>query len=219
MDKRALPVPIKIMSQRRRPLSSTLIESDAAPLKAVDDTGRNLIKSGQTLESGFFESILGVYSNLTQNPALLFSFGLVLFIVMAESKIITNYEPIEKILASLKTISADTKEPVFIQSLAKIGIKLFTFILDNKIRFLSVLVTFLPYFAKPSTKNLVFISVIAFYVLFFPSQNWSLFQSALTSQIVLLFVCLRKPQFKFLILAIGLFLVFGMNIEKMLATP
>lgn len=170
-------------------------------------SGITLVRGGQTVDEGFFESVLKVYTNLSNSSAVLVVFVVLVFAFVAEEA--ETDGPFEQILSLINnafaTSTSDTDKKIL--SLLQ---TVFKFFVTWKIRILLQGFIWLPSFARPSTNNYIISAVVS--LLSFVLRGWSTWDFLILSQFHLVFSSVRKPSHKLFVFAIALLLFFvGVN--------
>lgn len=176
--------------------TTAIVPVASAPLKAVDSSGRDMIKGGQTVDGGLIESIIASYTNLMQNSTALIILGVLAFFIAAEYGDVKG--PLESMQDNVKGIIDDPTEPQWVKSIGRGALVILNFFHANKDKFIASLAVFMSYAAKPSSKNFFLTLTLSFALLFI---KLSFLDMLILSQGLFLTVALRNPNYKFMVFA------------------
>lgn len=167
--------------------------------KATNVYGQNLIKGSSLIGSGLFESIGTAYSNLTYRPLAITLLIIGTFGLLAEANNVVG--PLERMHNATLAYTKDTTHPRLLNALAACLAWIINFLISIKVFFLTLIIFWGVYMAKPSSNNLYIALVLTVWGTFSGVSFWD---TILVSQCFFLFTQLRAPWMKFLILAITL---------------
>lgn len=169
--------------------------------RTTDATGVALIKGGITANMSFVSSILAAYTNLVNNiPVLIISIFLIFIWIAEENR---SDGPLENIRLLLSDIRVEYNWERQLVNLLDFIVK---FLIRFKIQFIQIGFAWLPYFAKPSSNSL-YLSILHSLTIFV-MRKWSSVVFFLISNFHFLFLSLRSPTHKMIILIIAIFLLF-----------
>jgi hypothetical protein len=177
------------------PKPDAAVPSNASVKVVSADTGAPITKSGQTIGMTFTDSVVASYSNLFNAPALAILFFSTIVLYVAEYSQVTM-GPIEIVINHLKNLIAAKSITTFTLIVCTILVKFLTFLLPYKRLVMDVIMFSIPYFRKPSTKNLKVTGILLGVVLLVDS---SIFTVIALSQMWFLVTELRNPKHKMLV--------------------
>lgn len=167
-------------------------------------TGIQVVKGGIRQDTSFLASIVAAYANLVNQPLTLFIGAFLIFTYLAEQA--GESGPLEAIKDLLEPIHNKSNGMQIEKQAAYGGLKLIDFLIKWKTQLIDMGFAWLPYLAKPSTSSM-YISVVHS-IMIFLLRNWSSLTFILISQAHFLFVSLRKPVHKLLIILIAIAFLF-----------
>lgn len=182
--------------------SSAIVQSDQNVKSIEDKFGAQITRSGQTVDESFTSACIASYSNLAQAPVVCALFFALLAITLAEY-LETTDGPLENVYNALLEIIKANKSRVLV-TLARVVALLFKFLIAQKDWVLNVMLISVPYFRKPSSKNLKLTVIFGLAAVLFDSSP---FIVLLFSQAWFLITELRNPKFK-MVVAMIMALVF-----------
>ena len=169
--------------------------------RVVDTTGLTVVKGGITANMGFLSSVLAAYTNLVNNIPVLITAIFLIFVWIAEEN--KTDGPLENIQSLLTDIKVEYSWERQLVNLLEFLVK---FLIKFKIQFIQVGFAWLPYFAKPSS-NSMYLSILHSLTIFV-MRKWSSVVFFLIANFHFLFLSLRSPTYKMVILIIAIFLLF-----------
>lgn len=169
--------------------------------RTTDATGVALIKGGITANMSFVSSISAAYTNLVNNVPVLIISVFLIFIWIAEEN--RSDGPLENIRLLLNDIKVEYNWERQLVNLLDFIVK---FLIRFKVQFIQIGFAWLPYFAKPSSNSL-YLSILHSLTIFV-MRKWSSVVFFLISNFHFLFLSLRSPTHKMIILIIAIFLLF-----------
>nr|UDL14015.1 MAG: hypothetical protein [Xiangshan martelli-like virus 4] len=173
------------------------------PRATESTTGITVVRGGNLLGTGLFQSIQDAYTNLNQNGFVIVYLGILGFASIAEFSKTTG--PLELMKDALDAIVKDKKDHSLLINLAILLSKLLGFMIANKFRFMALGWMWFPYFAKPSSKNFWVSLFLSLFAIFSVSLDiWEIF---FISQAYYLWAALRNPTHKMIALIVGVFLL------------
>lgn len=185
-------------------MSEDTIKVESPKVKLVDATsGIQVIKGSIAKDATFIQAITASYTNLTHNPAALILGSILLFTYLSiEAKTPT---PFYQINDRLNVIINDTNAAQWEVALARAFSVVFKFILKYEKQLTVIGFAWIPVLVKPSTNSIILATVHSFIV--FVLRDWQSFTFILLANSHLIFVSVRNPLHKLLIviLTIGIF--------------
>lgn len=181
--------------------SSTVETTSSGPTR--------MIKGGQTIGEGFSQSIIAAYSNAAQNP-LIFALYVVAIACMVAS--LTGVDsPLEIVQKEANATARAGGTNVAVKSICLAVVQLLGVLNKYEYIFINTTMLAVPYFLKPSNKNLYTSIFFIGLVLVFSSIGYVVV--FLLTQVWFLFTQLRNPTYKLTISAIVIMLVIFSFIE------
>lgn len=182
-----------------------IVNDDLGRPRVLDTSGRQMVKHGSTGNETFYEAIIISYSNLMNHLHLVifyvFLAGVFVF-ELADDK----SGPLEMILKTCESINSDDKALAFEKPIAKFLIWLINLLLPYKLKFIAAAFAFFAYSFKPSRSNL-WVGVIVVLMIFL-LRDWNALDFILFSQLHHIFVSVRNPFHKLVVLTLGIFIFF-----------
>lgn len=174
-----------------------LVDSNVR-FRAIDkSSGIQVVKGGITKDSSVFDSIISAYSNLIYHP---FALGFLIFgcfILLAEYH--RDQGPLELIGTLIYNAVRDKDTPMFAKTALVLVSKMVSLLIGYKIFFGKICLVWFSYIAKPSSRNLWYSMILTGFVLL---KVMNYFEIFVLTQIYYLFVMVRKPIFKFVLVVI-----------------
>lgn len=174
--------------------SSAVVQSDQNVKSIEDKLGAQTTRSGQTVDANFTDAVIASYSNLMHAPLLAAIFFGLLAVTLAEY-LETKDGPLEQLYNALLLVVKANKNKIFV-TIARILLLILKFLISQKQWVLNVMLISVPYFRKPSTKNLQITLVFSILAIVFESNYFTVL---LFSQAWFLITELRNPKFKMII--------------------
>lgn len=184
-------------------LSGAVVPADRTSKLVDTSSGIQIIKGGQAADEKFVDSIIKSYTNLVNNPIAMITLIFLVFAIIAENGAIEGpIEALADLINKQLTIEHPGWKKVIFNFLAS-SVKI---LINNKIELLGIGLMWVPYMVKPSGNNL-FVSSFAT-VLVWLMADWSLIDIFVLSQLYFLFVSIRNPTYRVLIVGIAVFVFF-----------
>lgn len=171
-----------------------------------------VVRSSQSIDETFFNAVIKSYVNLSQNPVCLITLFILTLLLITE---LDTDGPLEQAIANIEELAKEKK------SLPSKGLKAIVWVLTVLVKNKRTVFTFgfmwVPWLAKPSTKNLIVSS--AFTVLIYANKHWENWDIILISQFYLVYTQIRNPLHKTIIIFVGLAVYwFGISFDDLLNT-
>lgn len=181
-----------------------LNDVNAARPRLVDSqTGIQVIKGGITRDTSFLDSCVSAYANLVNQPVTLLLGAFLTFMYLAEEA--KTDGPLEAIKEIMEPIS-NSSDILWEKRFAHGAIKVLDFLIRWKFQFIAVGYAWLPYMAKPS-RNSMGLSIVHTFLIFL-MRKWSTLTFILVAHAHFLFVSLRKPIYKMIIILLVIAFLF-----------
>lgn len=175
--------------------SSTVETTSSGPTR--------MIKGGQTIGEGFSQSIIAAYSNAAQNP-LIFALYVVAIACMVAS--LTGVDsPLEVVQKEANATATARGTNVAVKSICVALVRLLGILNKYEYIFINTTMLTVPYFLKPSNKNLYISIFFTGLVIAFSSISYVVI--FLLTQVWFLFTQLRNPTYKLTISAVVVLLM------------
>lgn len=171
-------------------------------------TGAPALRSSQTLNTEFFDAIWLCYKNLAWSPSLIFLFMLIN--VVSFAMILGAEGPIHSLNKTMALVMNDEHQLGFVRTVAKWLYLLTLYLLKPLIlKLITVQVLlWIPYLAKPSTKNLYIMVLLTLSSFIFIDVDLLLW--LLISHLWFIYVEIRNPGYKiFIMIVFVLYFVFA----------
>lgn len=171
--------------------------SETIALKSLNSRDEVYRRAGQTMETGFFDAIAKAYANSTHSPASVILKLAVVVMIFAQ---INNSSPLSEFHTHIKNNPSDHSVFKVFQTTLLYALSIMS---KNPNISLAMSLLLVNVSFKPSYRNALIAIVIL--GIFAVIPNWTVYEYAVICESVYLFMVIRNPAYKFVIL-MGAFL-------------
>lgn len=164
-------------------------------------------RSGQTMETGFFDAIVRAYANGTHSPCAFIAKMAIYLMIAAE---LNNTAPFQELQAHVTNNPSD--HSVFKLFQTAILYALSALSASPQIS-MAILLLSVNYLFKPSLRNAM--AAVSILVLFSIVPNWTVYEYAIICEMFYLFMVIRNPLYKlFIVGAVFAFIVIDQDLVR-----